>query len=64
VANDEEKENERPKLKKQKKGGSLKQHLAKKATGKKSQVPTSREYITDSNDFDEDCPSDHEESDE
>ena len=64
VADDGEKENERPKSKKQKKGGSSKQHPAKKATGKKSQVPTSREYITDSDDFDEDCPSDREESDE
>src|SRR5882762_1806397 len=67
---DGDKENEIPILKKQKKivrqrkGSSSKKPTAKKATGKKLQVPTSREYITDSDDFNEDLPSEDDEPDE
>ena len=37
-----------------------KKPAAKKALGKKSETPTSREYITDSEDLNKDCPSEGE----
>jgi hypothetical protein len=68
VDNNRDKENKRPKSKKQKQavqqgkgGSSSKKPTAKKATSKKSQAPTSRAYITDSDDSDEDRPSESDE---
>jgi hypothetical protein len=52
------------KIVQQRKDTSLKKPGAKKTTGKKLQVPTSCEYITDSNDFNEDLPGEDDELDE
>jgi hypothetical protein len=62
-----DKENERPRSKKQKamarrKDSSSKATAKKKTTAKKSQVPTSREYISDS-DEDEHSPTEDDETD-
>ena len=64
VDDDGDKENERQKKQKKvvqrRRGGSSKKPAAKKALGKKSETPTSCEYITDSDDLDEDRPSEGE----